>query len=382
MTAAPGPDLEQLFDEAPCGHLVAGTDGRLLVVNATLCRWLQYDRATVLERMKLPDLLSVGGRIFFQTHVAPLLRMQGSVAEVKVQLRRRDGSEVPVIFNAIERSWGGQPVIQLAAFVAEDRHKYERELLQQRRRAEELAAQNAQGQEQLAAARAEAEDRAIFAEKLVGMVSHDIRNPLSVIHMSTVLLERGGISEQQRNVVARISRAVDRVRTLIGDLLDFTQAKLGRGLSMNLRDMDLHQIIGDSVADLQVAFAGREVRHVRGAGSGACVADADRIVQAVGNLVSNAATHGAPGRPITVTTTRTAHALTIAVHNEGQPIPPELVPTLFQPLVRGTPERSGDGGIGLGLFIVQQIVQRHGGSAGVESTEDGGTTFTLTIPCA
>jgi phosphoserine phosphatase RsbU/P len=375
------PSVEELLDEAPFGHLVAGLDGRLLVVNSTLCRWLQHDRATLLERMKLPDLMSVGGRIFFQTHVAPLLRMQGSVAEVKVQLRRRDGSEVPVIFNALERTWGGQPVVQLAAFVAEDRHKYERELLLQRRRAEELAAQNAQGQQELAAARAEAEERAIFAEKLVGMVSHDIRNPLSVIHMSTVLLERGGITEQQRNVVARISRAVDRVRALIGDLLDFTQAKLGRGLSMNPREVDLHQVVGDSVADLQVAFAGREVRHVRGEGGGVCVADADRIVQAVGNLVANAATHGAPDRPITVTTAQAAGGFTIAVHNEGQPIPPELLPTLFQPLVRGTPERSGDGGIGLGLFIVHQIVQRHGGTAQVESTGHDGTTFTLTIPC-
>jgi phosphoserine phosphatase RsbU/P len=381
MSARPLPDFGELFDQAPCGHLVAGTDGRLLVANATLCRWLQYERETLLERMKLPDLLSVGGRIFFQTHVGPLLRMQGSVAEVKVPLRRADGSEVPAIFNAIERSWGGQPVIQLAVFIAEDRHKYERELLLQRRRAEELATQNAQGQQQLAQARAEAEERAIFAEKLVGMVSHDIRNPLSVIHMSTVLLERGGITEQQRNVVARISRAVDRVRALIGDLLDFTQAKLGRGLSVSMAEVDLHEVVADAVADLQVAFAGHQVRHVRGDGSGTCTADMDRIVQAVGNLVANAATHGATGTPITVTTQRAGGSFTIAVHNEGRPIPPELAPSLFQPLVRGSPEHAADGGIGLGLFIVQQIVHRHGGSATLHSTEQDGTTFTLHIPC-
>lgn len=382
MSTRPAPDFSELFDQAPCGHLVAGTDGRLLVVNATLCRWLQHDRATLLDRMKLQDLLSVGGRIFFQTHVAPLLRMQGSVAEVKVAMRRSDGSEVPVIFNAIERSWGGRPVIHLAAFIAEDRHKYERELLLQRQRAEELAAENAKGQQQLADANAEAEDRAIFAEKLVGMVSHDIRNPLSVIHMSTVLLERGGITEQQRNVVARISRAVDRVRALIGDLLDFTQAKLGRGLSVNMAEVDLHHVVADAVADLQVALAGREVRHVRGDGDGTCTADMDRIVQAVGNLVGNAATHGAPGGPITVTTQRAGSGFTIAVHNEGQPIPPEIVPSLFQPLVRGSPERAADGGIGLGLFIVQQIVERHGGSTTVDSTGQGGTTFSLHLPCA
>jgi phosphoserine phosphatase RsbU/P len=373
--------VELLFDEAPCGHLVADASGRLLLVNATFCKWLLYERGDLIERVKLQDLMTIGGRIFHQTHLAPLLRMQGSVAEVKLELRRKDGQTVPMILNAVERAWNGQTVVHIAAFVAQDRDRYERELLAQRRRAEELAAANAKGQQELAAARAEAEDRAVFAEMLVGMVSHDIRNPLSVIHMSAVLLERGGLTEPQRNVVARVSRAVERVRTLIADLLDFTQAKLGRGLRVERKRVDLHEAVGASIADMEVAFQGRTIRHVR-SGSGECLADDARVVQAVGNLVANAATHGARDEPITVTTMHTGSAFTIAVHNDGRPIPGDSIANLFQPMVRGAPERAGDGGIGLGLYIVREIVERHGGTVQVESSEAAGTTFTLHLPCA
>jgi phosphoserine phosphatase RsbU/P len=373
------PGVDQLFERAPCGHLVADAGGRLVIVNTTLCDWLGYPKHELLAGPTFADLLSMGGRIFHQTHIVPLLRMQGSVAEVKLEFKRKDGTPLPVIVNATEAASNGARFLHVAAFVVKDRDKYERELLLQRQRAELLAAENARGQHELAAERERAEDRAVFAEKLVGMVSHDIRNPLSVISMSTVLLERSGLSATQRLVVDRVARAVTRVQHLIGDLLDFTQAKLGRGLEVAPAEVDLHQSLADSIADLQVAFAGREIRFVRGAG-GTCTADVHRIVQAVGNLVSNAVAHGAADRPITVTTASTPEAFTVSVHNHGAVIPSQQIPSLFQPMVRG-PEARAEGGVGLGLFIVREIVERHRGSIQVESTADQGTTFTIVIPC-
>lgn len=377
---SPGPPaFELLFEEAPCGHLVAQASGRLVIVNATLCKWLGYSREEMLAGLKLTDLLTMGGRIFYQTHLMPLLRMQGSVAEVKLDCRRRDGSLLPVIVNATERPSPGGVFVHLALFAIEDRDRYERELLRQRRRAEELAAQIALGQQELAAERSRAEDRAVFAEKLVGIVSHDIRNPLSVIHMSTVLLERSGLNDMQRQVVGRVSRAVARVQHLIGDLLDFTQAELGRGLQVSLAEVDLHQVVSGAVADLQVAFPGVDLRHV-GRGTGPCFADANRIAQAVGNLVSNAVAHGVPGGPVTVTTDRAADQCTVSVHNLGHAIAPEKIADLFQPMVRGEEARS-DGGVGLGLFIVREIAARHDGSVQVASAPDTGTSFTIVFPC-
>jgi sigma-B regulation protein RsbU (phosphoserine phosphatase) len=379
MDATPIPGADQLYEAAPCGLLLAAGDGAILHANATLCGWLRYKPQDLAGKLRFQDLLSVGGRIFWQTHLQPLLRIQGSVAEVKLEMNRREGAALPVMVNVAERAWQGQTLLHVAVFVAEDRHKYERELLQQRQRAEELAAQHARDQQELGLARKEAEDRALFAEQLVGMVSHDIRNPLSVIHMSALLLDRGVSPEQEKAAVARVARSVQRVQHLIGDLLDFTQARLGGGISVNRKPVDLHQAIADSVAELAVAFPHCELRHVR-SGGGTFNVDADRIVQAVGNLVANAAAHGARDQPLTVRTESDGQGIRISVHNHGKPIPPQLLPRLFEPMVRGAEARSQ--GVGLGLFIVREIVAAHAGAVEAESSAEAGTTVTLRLPAA
>lgn len=375
------PTPEALYQEAPCGLVLAASDGLLLHVNDTFCRWLQMAREELVERVRLQDLLTMGGRIFYQTHLLPLLRMQASVAEVKLELRRHDGHAIPVLLNIAERPHeGGGTLLHAAVFVAEDRHKYERELLLQRRRAEELAAQHARDEQELAAARAQAEDRALFAEQLVGMVSHDIRNPLSVIHMSAVLLERGADARQQQAAVERVGRAVQRVQHLIGDLLDFTQAKLGSGLAVRQEDTDLRQLVVDAVGELSVAFPRLELRHAH-AGDSRCRADPHRIEQAIGNLVANAATHGDPARPVTVRSEVAGDLCRVTVHNHGQPIPPALVSRLFEPMVRGAGAGASEG-VGLGLFIVRAIARAHGGDVQARSTAEEGTTFSIEWPRA
>jgi sigma-B regulation protein RsbU (phosphoserine phosphatase) len=378
MPVPPTPGVDELYDAAPCALLVAAPDGTLMQVNATLCHWLHYQRDELVGRLRFQDLLTMGGRIFWQTHLQPLLRMQASVAEVKLEVRRKDGTALPVIVNIAERASGREPLLHVGMIVAEDRHRYERELVLQRRRAEELAAQVARDQQELATAQAEANDRALFAEQLVGMVSHDIRNPLSVIHMSTVLLERGLGPEQHQAAVARVGRAVGRVQHLIAELLDFTQARLGGGLALRKAPVDLHQAVAEGVSELAVAFPAARIDYT-GTGGGTCTADANRIVQAIGNLVANAVSHGATGQPITVRTDSASAPFRITVHNHGQPIPPELVPRLFQPMARGPDAASH--GVGLGLYIVREIVRGHGGEVRVESSAASGTSFILELPC-
>jgi phosphoserine phosphatase RsbU/P len=380
MDATPLPGPDQLYDTAPCGLLIARADGTVVDANATLCNWLHCKRSDVAGKLRFQDLLTMGGRIFWQTHLQPLLRMQSSVAEVKLEMRWQDGPVLPVMVNAVERAWNGQVLLHVAVFVAADRHKYEGELLLQRQRAEELAAQHARDQQALAAAQAQAQDRATFAEQLVGVVSHDIRNPLSVIQMSAVLLERGISAEQQKAAIARITRAVRRVQHLIGDLLDFTQARLGGGLSVRKADVDLHQSVADGVAELAAGFPDCVLRHER-AGNGRCRADADRIIQAVGNLVANAANHGDRRAPITVRSQGDGALFRVTVHNSGAPIPPGMLPQLFHPMVRGAAPGAGKG-VGLGLYIVRAIARAHGGDVTVRSTAEEGTTFGLEWPAA
>jgi sigma-B regulation protein RsbU (phosphoserine phosphatase) len=172
---------------------------------------------------------------------------------------------------------------------------------------------------------------------------------------------------------------VQRAERLIADLLDFTQARMGGGLSVKLAEVDVHAVIAEGVQEWATAFGGRTIEHRR-TGEGRARADAERLVQATGNLVANAVRYGAPGEPITVTTAGLPEGgVEIRVHNRGEPIATEVLPRLFEAMVRG-PGASHADGVGLGLYIVRAIMQAHGGTVSAASTAVEGTTFTLSLP--
>jgi sigma-B regulation protein RsbU (phosphoserine phosphatase) len=381
-----GPDeIHALYDHAACGLILTAEDGVFEVVNETFCQWIGYPREQLVGRRRLQDLLTVGGRIFHQTHWAPLLRIQGSVAEVKLDLIRAGGEVKPMILNAVARAGAGVVRHEIAAFSAEDRHRYERELLQARRRAEELHIRSVEAQRALEQAQADldeqkraAEDRASFAEQMIGIVSHDLRNPLSAIQLSAAVLDRSDLSAVQRARVEAIVRATQRSTRLIGDLLDFTQARLGAGLRIEKREVDPHAVLAQAVDDLRLSYPGRRLVHAQ-SGAGTCIADADRLGQLLGNLVSNAMTHGDPSGTVTVTSSIEGAHLALSVHNTGPVISAQHLPTLFDPMTRG--EGSGASqGVGLGLFIVREIAREHGGSVAARSSPDAGTTVEVVVP--
>ena len=166
------PETLAALDEAPCGLARTNANGVFLRVNATLCGWLGYLDDELVGKRKLQDLLTMGGRIFHQTHWSPLLQMQGSISEVRLELVRKDGGRVPMIMNAVRRESDGAIVHDLAAFVARDRDKFEQELVSARKRLELAIAE-------ATALQSESKDRALFAEQMMAIVSHDLRTPLS-----------------------------------------------------------------------------------------------------------------------------------------------------------------------------------------------------------
>jgi sigma-B regulation protein RsbU (phosphoserine phosphatase) len=348
------PDTASLYDEAACGLLLTAHDGTIVRVNATFLAWTGYAAHELVGERKLQDLLTMGGRIFHQTHWAPLLHLQGSVAEVKLELSHRDGRPMPMVMNAVRREHGGGTWHQVAVFSAADRNQYERELLAARKHAEELLAQAQQSQRELAATqqqlqreRALAEDRALFAEQMIGIVSHDLRNPLSAIQMSTHLLGRGELTSLQMRVLERLSSATGRATRLIADLLDFTQARMGGGLKIARRPLDLHAVASEAVEELQLAYPGRRLQH-RAEGEGTVVADGDRLAQLIGNLVSNAMVYGDPMRPVTVTSRVEDDRAQLVVHNHGPVIPEGVRARLFEPMARGHEPTASGRSVGLG----------------------------------
>jgi sigma-B regulation protein RsbU (phosphoserine phosphatase) len=495
------PSADTLYAAAPCGLLLTDPDGTIRHANETFCAWIGYSLAEMAGARPIQDLLTVGGRIFHQTHWVPLLRMQGSIAEVKLELKRADGRTFPVVLNAVSRSHGEKVFHELAFFVAEDRHRYERELMHERAQAQQLLATHLVAQQDLALAdarlrlamesaqlhvwhvdrgtsvrryddtvaellglpapepvndqrflahvhtadlelealalaeamnpdkgtyhcvfrlngadgiqrtvratgdaafdnngqflrlvgvlqdiseltrqRAAAEDRARFAEQMVGIVSHDLRNPLTAIKMGMQMLTSSALAPGKRDRVAEhIDGSVDRARRLIDDLLDFTQARIGSGLTVKPVPVDLHGAVGQAVQELRMSFPGRTLIH-REDGIGQCVADVARLTQMIGNLVGNAMTYGAHARPVTVTSRLGPETCELEVHNWGDPIPDSVMPVLFEPMTRGNAVGAEQRSVGLGLFIVKDIVRAHGGQIEVISTREDGTAFRTSFP--
>ena len=148
-TDHPLPSADALFEHAACGLLVTDANGRILRVNATFCGWLGYAAAELAGARQIQDLLSGGGKVFYQTHWAPLLQMQGSVAEVKLNMMHRDGHMVPMLLNAVRRRHGDVTYLEVAVLIVADRHKYEQELLLARRNAEASVAAHQLAQREL-----------------------------------------------------------------------------------------------------------------------------------------------------------------------------------------------------------------------------------------
>lgn len=365
------PSEARPFDTAACGLLRLRADGTIAHANRRACEWLGFADGE-LDGRRFLALLTAGGRIFYQTHWAPLLSMQGSVAEVKLDLVTKTRENFPVIVNAVRVNAGGLEGTDVAFFMARDRDAYERELLLARQRLEASVAETAR-------LHTEANERAIFAEEMVGVVSHDLRNPLSAVQMGTRLLLDGSPSEASRKVLERVLRANERATKLVGNLLDLTQARIGRGLSVVRQEVTLQSIVRDAVDELRLAHP-NAVLVLECAGEGTCLADASRLEQALGNLVSNAHAYGAPGRPIRIRSEIDGARFTMSVANEGAPIPDAVRSTMFEPMVRGhdAPERKK--GLGLGLYIVLQIARAHGGDAFVRS-EGVSNIVGLTMPC-
>ena len=132
---------EDLFENAPCGYLSTALDGTILRVNRTFESWTGFDREQLLGKKRFSDLLAPGGRIYHETHYAPLLRIQGEAREIALEIVSADGERLPALVNSVvANGLDGEPrTIRTTVFEARERRRYEEELLQAGRREREIA---------------------------------------------------------------------------------------------------------------------------------------------------------------------------------------------------------------------------------------------------
>lgn len=216
-------------------------------------------------------------------------------------------------------------------------------------------------------------------EMFVGILGHDLRTPLSAMLTGAHVLEHELSDEGCRHTLRQMTLAGQRMTAMIEQLLDLTRARLAGGLGFvgARARLDVASLVQRAVEELRVAHPNREIV-VQLHGDSVTSGDADRLLQLFSNLLANALQHGASGSPITIIVDGRAGDISVTVHNLGV-IPPELLPILFEPF-RGRPGRSSRShGLGLGLFISQQIAVAHGGNVSVASNPREGTTFTAWI---
>ena len=229
-----------------------------------------------------------------------------------------------------------------------------------------------------------------FRGLFIGMLGHDLRNPLSAVLMSAqVLLARAAsaasaeaLQPQQRTIVDRIRSSAARMARMIDQILDFTRVRSSGVIPLERRPSDLRTVLAQTVDELATAHPEQRVdAEYSGDATGAW--DEDRLSQVFSNLIGNALTHGSRDTPVRVEMRATDSEVRCTVGNRGAPIPPDLLPTLFDPFRRAVHGKTGGTqGLGLGLFISKQIVQAHGGTIAVASTASHGTELTVVLPRA
>lgn len=334
--------LRRLLEKGPIGLCTWTPDGRVLEANDEFLRVIGYSREELVDgQVRWIDLTPAEFH-HVDREAMDEIRHTGASRVHEKEYVRKDGERVWILIGSAELLPDGSAAV---SFVIDRTRQREQER---------------------------------FRQLLLGIVGHDLRNPLALIRSSVGMIRRSGDDPARRQVnLERIDGAALRMQRMIDDLLDFTRASVGGGIPISPAPMDLRDVLEQLTHDTPMVHPGQSVELVIEGDLHGCW-DAHRLIQALGNLLSNALKHATPGTAVRVHSRAEADHVTVEIRNEGQPIPPELLAVIFEPFRRGS--RTSRTGLGLGLFIAQSIARAHGGRVELTSSEPEGTTATLVLP--
>ena len=437
LAAPPGRTLDPLLDHAPCGYLSFADDGTITAANATLAAMLGHAPGT-LDGQRIDAVLTVGARLFYQTHFFPLVRMHGHAEEVFLVLRAAEGGTVPVLANArrVERDggWANDCVFMRVT----ERAKFEEELLNARREADrarevveeharelrmanelleqqavELELQQQQLQEQaveletqseylqavndqlvahgdeLERQRAAADEANRAKSSFLAVMSHELRTPLNAIAGYVQLLEmgiHGPVTGAQREALDRIARSQNHLLRLINDVLNLARIESGR-VEFLLEAVELSALMREVTPMVEPQMDAKRLTFAVRVPPGTTVrADREKLQQILINLLGNALKFTPAGGTVWVECAPgTGHPPTVLLRvcDSGIGIPPEKLPAVFEPFVQVDMSRTGRSeGSGLGLAISRDLARGMSGDLDVESEVGKGSVFTLHLPAS
>ncbi|MEO6578602.1 MAG: PAS domain-containing sensor histidine kinase [Candidatus Limnocylindria bacterium] len=357
--------LDPILDHAACGYLSIDATGTVRTANSTLADLLGRSRESI-EGHHVDGLLSPAGRIFYTTHLFPLLELQGRAEEVYLPLRADDGTDVPVLVNGVARARDAGTLYDLIAVPMRQRNELENELL---------------------AARHVAERAASAKDRFLSIVSHELRTPLSAARGYAELLLRdahGTMSQKQREYAQRILDATIYQTSLIEDILDFaSQHGQRRALDFTLIPLEEAVARAETLLTVRASDEGRSLRREPADLSGSLVGDARAVQQILLNLGSNAIKFSPPTSEVLLTASAAGKRVTIAVRDNGAGIAPDQLERIFEPFVRvDAGSAAGTQGLGLGLAISRDLARSMDGDITVSSAVGRGSLFTLDLPAA
>jgi PAS domain S-box-containing protein len=357
--------MDSLLNTAPCAFLAFADDGTVRAANATLLHLLGYGRVE-LEGRHIQTILSPGGRVFYQTHFYPLLKLNGRVDEIYLSLRTKGGEDVAVLANGVRRERDGETLNDCVFMRVTQRSRYEDEILNAKRVAEQANQAKA---------------------KFLSMMSHDLRTPLQAISGYADVLAlgiSGEVSQAQLEHLSRIKSASAHLLRLINDILDFAHVDTGR-VEIRVQTLLLPTVLTRAEALVALRFEEAGLSYTRESCDPdlAVLADGDRLQQILLNLLTNAIKFTDNGG-VTVSCDRNGERAYIHVRDTGRGIPEDQLQRVFDPFVQVDAETVAPAqrGVGLGLAISRDLARAMNGDLTVASRVGEGTVFTVALPLA
>jgi PAS domain S-box-containing protein len=360
--------LEDLYEHAPCGYVSTLPNGTFAKVNQTFLTWTGFTRDELFGSKRFQDLLTVAGKIFHETHYAPLLQMQGFVNEIAFDLVCRDGRRLPVLVSTLQkRNASGAPLFnRTTIFNASERRQYEREIQLARKKAEEALA---------------------LRNQFLTIASHELRTPLTAILGNIELLKRrvtreDSLGMRDQRTLQIILDQTYRLNKMIMSLLDVSRIETGQ-LEIEMAAVELVALVKRVVDDVKAIVDDRQIELICPLQQLTIQGDELRLEQVFQNLLQNSLKYSSRNTAITVTVRQDQSQVYVAVHDNGIGIPQAAIPQLFEQFYRaGNVNPENISGFGIGLYVVGQIVELHGGTVTVESIEGQESTFTVSLPLA
>jgi PAS domain S-box-containing protein len=366
FSAFPQESVEDLYEHAPCGYASTLPDGTIIRINQTLLGWLGFQKEEIMHK-RLEELFSRGGRIFYETHHLPMLRLQGFIREINYDLIRKDASQLPVLVNAtMVNDKHGVPLLIRTMFVnITERKKYEIELLNARKKAEK-------------AARAKSE--------FLSTISHEIRTPMNAVVGIAHLLQEQNPAPHQQEYLRILKFSAKNLLNLINDILDFSRIESGK-VALEEKDFQIWELVGNIMAGLRLKAEEKglavDVR-LDPQIPQSLMGDALKIGQILTNLVGNAIKFTEKGSVSLgidlITYSEKCVTLRCSVQDTGIGIAADKLETIFEEFAQADQQINHRyGGTGLGLSISQKLLALMESKVTVESELGKGSCFSFKL---